>query len=88
MAVSPQVYLHSVGCANLLGLKISVLCFPINFSSIVYMALSLVSKDACFIQSLLSGFVPALPPVILSENKAAVYIAKNCGMCKEYCHID
>ncbi|KAI7935643.1 hypothetical protein MJO28_016514 [Puccinia striiformis f. sp. tritici] len=53
-----------------------------------YMALLFASKDACFLQSLLSGFFSVRPPIILSDNKAAVYIARDCGTRKEHHHID
>ncbi|KAI7934875.1 hypothetical protein MJO29_016138 [Puccinia striiformis f. sp. tritici] len=53
-----------------------------------YMALSFASKDACYISSLLSGFFTLPPPLILSDNKAAVHISKDCGTRKEHRHVD
>ncbi|KAI7962876.1 hypothetical protein MJO28_000970 [Puccinia striiformis f. sp. tritici] len=53
-----------------------------------YMALSFASKDACYISSLLSGFFSLPSPLILSDNKAAVHISKDCGTRKEHRHVD
>ncbi|KAI7935628.1 hypothetical protein MJO28_016499 [Puccinia striiformis f. sp. tritici] len=53
-----------------------------------YMALSFASKDACYISSLLSGFFTLPPPLILSDNKAAVHISKDCRTQKEHRHVD
>ncbi|KAI7936927.1 hypothetical protein MJO28_015826 [Puccinia striiformis f. sp. tritici] len=53
-----------------------------------YMALSFASKDACFISSILSGFFSLPPPLLLSDNRAAVHISKDCGTRKEHRHVD
>ncbi|KAI7963832.1 hypothetical protein MJO29_004259 [Puccinia striiformis f. sp. tritici] len=53
-----------------------------------YMALSFALKDACFLRSLVSILFLIKPPVILSDNKAAAYIARDCSTCKEHRHID
>jgi hypothetical protein len=53
-----------------------------------YMALSFASKDSCFIHSLLSNFFSIKSPLILSDNKAAVYISKDCGSRKDHRHVD
>jgi hypothetical protein len=52
------------------------------------MALYFASKDACFIHSLLSKFFSVEPPLILSDNKAAIHISSDCGTRKEHHHID
>ncbi|KAI7958341.1 hypothetical protein MJO29_006558 [Puccinia striiformis f. sp. tritici] len=53
-----------------------------------YMALSFALKDACYISSLLSGFLLLPSPLILSDNKAAVHISKDCGTRKEHRHVN
>jgi hypothetical protein len=52
------------------------------------MALSFASKDACFLSSLLSKFLAIQPPLILSNNKAAVTISSDCGTRKEHWHVN
>jgi hypothetical protein len=49
-----------------------------------YMALSFGSKDCCYINSLLSQFIPVTPPLIFSDNKAVVHFSKDCGTRKAY----
>jgi hypothetical protein len=53
-----------------------------------YMALSFASKDACFLNSLMAKFLSIRPPLILSDNKAAVHISSDCGTRKEHRHVD
>jgi hypothetical protein len=53
-----------------------------------YMALSFALKDACFIHSLVQKFFSVDPPLILSNNKAAIHISLDCGTQKEHRHID
>jgi hypothetical protein len=53
-----------------------------------YMALSFASKDTCFLSSLLSKFLDIQPPLILSDNKAAVIISSDCSTRKERRHVD
>jgi hypothetical protein len=52
------------------------------------MALSFASKDTCYVSLLVSKFFSVIPPLLLSNNKAAVYISKDCGTRKEHCHIN
>jgi hypothetical protein len=52
------------------------------------MALSFASKDACFVSSLVGKFFPAQPPLMLSDNKAAIHISSDCATRKEHQHVD
>jgi hypothetical protein len=52
------------------------------------MALSFASKDASFLSSVLSSFFTLPPPLLLSDNKAAIHISSDCGTRKEHRHVD